>query len=114
MLIVPKFDDFMLKLLDHINGNGVYNAYQILNSLLIKGILNKEEIPNYLEKIDKELLQNLTIYFETGQNICLTSRLLYLHRNTLNYKISKLSEELNMDIRDNLIANFLYLILKII
>lgn len=114
MLIVPKFDDFMLKLLDHINGNGVYNAYQILNSLLIKGILNKEEIPNYLEKIDKELLQIFTIYFETGQNICLTSRLLYLHRNTLNYKISKLSEELNMDIRDNLIANFLYLILKII
>ena len=33
ILIVPKFDYFMLKLLDEINGSGVFNAYQVLNNL---------------------------------------------------------------------------------
>lgn len=114
LLLVPKFDDFMLKLLDLTNGNGVFNAYQVLNNLLIKSIIKKEEIPNYLENIDKELLKIFIIYFETGQNICLTARLLYLHRNTLNYKLTKLSEDLNMDVRDNLIASFIYLLVKIL
>ena len=114
MLVVPLFDDFMFRLLDSINGNGIYNAYQVLTNLLIKNIISKEDIPNYLEKIDKELLKIFIIYYETGQNICLTSRILYLHRNTLNYKITKLSEDLNMDVRDNLIANFIYLLLKIV
>ena len=114
MLIVPIFDEFMLKLLDSISGNGIYNAYQVLNNLLIRNILSVKDIPNYLANIDKETLKIFTIYYETGQNICLTSRLLYLHRNTLNYKITKLSEDLNMDIRDNLIANFVYLLAKVI
>ena len=104
----------MLKLLDSISGNGIYNAYQVLNNLLIRNILSVKDIPNYLANIDKETLKIFTIYYETGQNICLTSRLLYLHRNTLNYKITKLSEDLNMDIRDNLIANFVYLLAKVI
>lgn len=114
MLIVPLFDGFMNKIIDSISGNGLFNAYQVLNSLLIKGIIKKEEIPKYLENIDKELLSIFTIYYETGQNICSTARLLYLHRNTLNYKLTKLSEDLNMDVRDHLIASFIYLILKII
>jgi len=114
LLIVPVFDDFMLKLLDSTNGNGVFNAYQVLNSMLIKNKIKAEEIPNYLINIDKELLKIFIIYYETGQNICLTARLLYLHRNTLNYKLTKLSEDLNMDVRDSLIANFIYLLVKII
>lgn len=114
ILIVPKFDDFMIELLDSINGSGVFNTYQVLNSLLIKNKLTINEIPNYLENIDKELLKVFVIYYETGMNICLTARLLYLHRNTLNYKLNKLSEDLDMDVRDNLIANFIYLLIKII
>ena len=114
ILIVPKFDKFMLKLLNSINGSGVFNAYQVLNSLLIKNQIKKDEIPSYLEQIDKELIKTFVMYYEAGMNICSTARLLYLHRNTLNYKLTKLSETLDMDVRDNLIANFLYLISKII
>lgn len=114
ILLVPKFDDFMIKLLDYINGNGIYNAYQVLTNLLIKNEIKKDSIPNYLKDIDKELLNIFIMYYETGLNICLTARLLYLHRNTLNYKLNSISEKLDMDIRDNLVANFLYLIGKII
>ena len=114
ILLVPKFDKFMLKLIDLINGSGVFNAYQVLNSFLIKGKIKKEEIPNYIKDIDKELLNIFTIYYESGLNICSTARLLYLHRNTLNYKLTKLSNDLDMDVRDSLIANFIYLLVKII
>lgn len=114
ILLVPKFDTFMLKLLDLVNGSGVFNAYQVLNSSLIKGKIKKEEIPLYLENIDNELINIFSIYYESGMNICSTARLLYLHRNTLNYKLTKLSNDLDMDVRDNLIANFIYFLIKII
>lgn len=114
ILIVPKFDDFMIKLINNLDKPGIYNAYQVLNSLLIQNKIRKENVPNYFENIDKELLNIFIIYYEIGLNICLTSRLLYLHRNTLNYKLTKLSNDLDMDVRDNLIANFIYLLLKII
>ena len=114
ILIVPKFDDFMIKLLNTLDKPGIYNAYQVLNSLLIQNKIKKEDIPMYFKEIDKELLNTFIIYYEVGLNICLTSRLLYLHRNTLNYKLTKLSNDLDMDVRDNLIANFIYLLIKII
>ena len=43
ILLVPKFDDFMIKLLDYINGNGIYNAYQVLTNLLIKNEIKKDD-----------------------------------------------------------------------
>ena len=73
ILIVPKFDKFMLKLLNSINGSGVFNAYQVLNSLLIKNQIKKDEIPSYLEQIDKVLIKTFVMYFEAGMNFCSTA-----------------------------------------
>ena len=61
ILLVPKFDAFMLKLLDLVNGSGVFNAYQVLNSSLIKGKIKKEEIPLYLENIDNEYYEEIML-----------------------------------------------------
>ena len=65
VFIVPIFDDFMIKLINTLDKPGIYNTYQVLNSLLIQNKVKKEDIPNYLKDIDKELLNIFVIYYFT-------------------------------------------------
>ena len=109
--------DYKEELVNFLTGKDIKNIVEELFSDDIVDFI--EEMPSnvvkkVLKNIDKELLNIFTIYYESGLNICSTARLLYLHRNTLNYKLTKLSNDLDMDVRDSLIANFIYLLVKII
>ena len=52
-----------------------------------------------IEKIDEETLLTLNAFFENDLSIAETSRQLFIHRNTLIYRLDKFSESTGLDVR---------------
>ena len=52
-----------------------------------------------LESIDDETLNIIRTFFENNLNLSETSRQLYVHRNTLVYRIEKLQKRFGLDVR---------------
>ena len=55
-----------------------------------------EDIPDHL---DEETLNTINKFFENNLNVSETSRQLFVHRNTLVYRIEKLQKMTGLDIR---------------
>ena len=51
------------------------------------------------EEIDEETLMTINKFFENNLNVSETSRQLFVHRNTLVYRIEKLQKSVGLDIR---------------
>ena len=52
------------------------------------------------EEIDEEILNTIDKFLENSLNVSETSRQLYIHRNTLVYRIEKLEKATGMDVRN--------------
>ena len=52
------------------------------------------------EELDEETLSNLEKFFDNNLNVSETSRQLFLHRNTLVYRIEKLQKVTGLDVRN--------------
>lgn len=62
----------------------------------LKEILKKEKIEN----IDKETLFTIDKFFENNLNISETARKLFIHRNTLVYRLEKIKNITGLDLKD--------------
>lgn len=62
----------------------------------------KEELQHSLHEVteDKELLKTIRTYLECNLNVSLTSKKLYMHRNSLQYRIEKFIEKTGIDIKN--------------
>ena len=61
----------------------------------------EEVFPNKLpDQLDEETLVTIQKFFENSLNVSETARQLYIHRNTLVYRIEKLQKETGLDIRN--------------
>lgn len=54
---------------------------------------------NIPEELDDEMLSTINKFFENNLNVSETSRQLFVHRNTLVYRIEKLQKSTGLDIR---------------
>ena len=57
-----------------------------------------EPVVRYDKEYNSELVNTLKVYFESNFNLLLTSKKLFIHRNTLNYRLKKIEDLLSMDI----------------
>ena len=55
---------------------------------------------NLPDKLEEETLTTIQKFFENSLNVSETARQLYIHRNTLVYRIEKLQKETGLDIRN--------------
>ena len=55
---------------------------------------------NLPDKLDEETLITIQKFFENSLNVSETARQLYIHRNTLVYRIEKLQKDTGLDIRN--------------
>ena len=76
-------------------GRLIYQLPVNLCQIFINEIFG-DEIP---EEIDDEMLATVNKFFENNLNVSETSRQLYIHRNTLMYRIEKLQKATGLDIR---------------
>ncbi len=76
-------------------GRLIYQLPVSLCKMFIEEIFG-DHIP---EELDEETLQTVHKFFENNLNVSETSRQLFLHRNTLVYRIEKLQKSIGLDIR---------------
>lgn len=76
-------------------GRLIYQLPVNLCQIFIKEIFG-EKAP---VELDDETLETVNKFFETSLNVSETSRQLYIHRNTLVYRIEKLQKATGLDIR---------------
>ena len=76
-------------------GRLIYQLPVSLCKMYIEEIFG-DHIP---EELDEETLHTINKFFENNLNVSETSRQLFLHRNTLVYRIEKLQKTLGLDIR---------------
>ena len=89
--------------------------------------LPKFKISEYLEMLldasareifdDKEMVNTAEEFFENSLNVSETARKLYLHRNTLNYRLDKIEKSTGLNIRkiaDAITFRIITIILKLV
>lgn len=82
-----------------------YNSlllHRILSKLSQKEFQNiKSDISNYrLQKLDNEDIKTANIFISSNLNISEASRKLYIHRNTLIYRLDKINKKTNLDLKN--------------
>ncbi|MCX7904434.1 MAG: helix-turn-helix domain-containing protein, partial [Caloramator sp.] len=98
-LIANKLIDIGRKTNKDILSYDNYSIELLLNDLndINKDLYLKNYI-NLLKNKNNELIKTVKIYFENGMNINEASKNLYIHRNTVIYRINKIKEEFGIDI----------------
>ena len=77
-------------------GRLIYQLPINLCRIFIEEIFGENDI---LDSIDEETLNTINKFFENNLNVSETSRQLFIHRNTLVYRIEKLERSTGLDIR---------------
>ncbi|NLM42968.1 MAG: hypothetical protein GX201_02960 [Clostridiales bacterium] len=62
---------------------------------------NIEPLRRYDEQKDGELIKTLSMYFECGGNLKKVSEKMYIHYNTILYRINKIQQITNMDLSNS-------------
>lgn len=110
IVMVPKFDSCFLDLIKHSPvRSGVFSAYDLLIKLNYK---ENYHFPEIFSNIDKEILDTAKAFIECGLNASAASRMLYIHRNTFNYRLKKFIEITKIDVRLVNNAFLVYLLLS--
>lgn len=78
-------------------GRLIYQLPENLCRIFIREIFGRDEIP---EEIDEEILNTVQKFFQNNLNISETSRQLFVHRNTLVYRIEKVQKVTGLDMRN--------------
>ena len=76
-------------------GRLIYQLPLPLCKMFIKEIFNGKSLDDF----DEETLSTINKFFENNLNVSETSRQLYIHRNTLVYRLDKLQKSTNLDLR---------------
>ncbi len=76
-------------------GRLIYQLPIPLCKMFIKEILDGKSLDDF----DEETLSTINKFFENSLNVSETSRQLYIHRNTLVYRLDKLQKSTGLDLR---------------
>ena len=76
-------------------GRLIYQLPMPLCKMFIKEIFDSKSPDDF----DEETLTTINKFFENSLNVSETSRQLYIHRNTLVYRLDKLQKSTNLDLR---------------
>lgn len=81
------------------NELGIGRLIHQLPITLCKMYLDEVFHGNELEQLDKETLMTVNAFFENNLNISETARQMYLHRNTLGYRLDKITRTTGLDVK---------------
>ena len=117
VLICHKVDKVYFTLLKE-SFNFFKNQAMSLYELLLTFNLNGETSFNKLlmrefENVPPYLIDTCKMYLEANQNAILTSKSLFIHRNTFNQRLEKFVELTSLDVRDFYNASYFLLYLKV-
>jgi hypothetical protein len=82
-----------------------YEVSKMTNKMLL------DSISHLLE--DKELLKTIKVFFESNLNTTLAAKKLFMHRNSLQYRIDKFIERTGIDIKEFQQAAAIYMLIAL-
>ena len=77
-------------------GRLIYQLPTTLCEMFLQEVFNKGS----LESLDRETLMTIQCFFENNLNVSETSRKLFVHRNTLVYRLEKIRKLTGLDLRE--------------
>ena len=77
-------------------GRIIYQLPTTLCEMFLKEVFKK----NPIETLDEDTLETINKFFENNLNVSETSRKLYVHRNTLVYRLEKIKKITGLDLRE--------------
>ena len=79
---------------------GIGRLIYQLPTTLCEMFLNEVFKKGSIESIDRETLMTIQAFFENNLNVSETSRKLFVHRNTLVYRLDKIRKITGLDLRE--------------
>ena len=77
-------------------GRLIYQLPTTLCEIFLSEVFKK----NSIDKLDQETLFTINMFFENSLNVSETSRKLFVHRNTLVYRLEKIKKLTGLDLRE--------------
>jgi carbohydrate diacid regulator len=77
-------------------GRIIYQLPTTLCEMFLQEVFKK----NPIESLDEDTLETINKFFENNLNVSETSRKLYVHRNTLVYRLEKIKKLTGLDLRE--------------
>ena len=59
-----------------------------------------DDFNSKIVKLDDEMIKTIEVFFECGLNLSESAKALYIHRNTLIYRLDKIQKVTSYDIRE--------------
>ena len=81
------------------NGLGIGRLIHQLPISLCEMFIEEVFHGNAIEQLDKETLATVNSFFDNNLNISETARKMYLHRNTLGYRLDKITRTTGLDVK---------------
>ncbi len=88
------------KTIIHYESLGLGRIIYQLPTTLCEMFLNEVFKKNPIETLDEDTLETISRFFENNLNVSETSRKLYVHRNTLVYRLEKIKKITGLDLRE--------------
>lgn len=78
---------------------GVGRIINTLSGDICEAFISENFDPGEMDGIDKEILYTVEVFFDNSLNISETARKMFIHRNTLIYRLNKLYNQIGLDVR---------------
>ncbi|MBR6653910.1 MAG: helix-turn-helix domain-containing protein [Oscillospiraceae bacterium] len=88
------------KMIVHYDNLGIGRLIYQLPTTLCEMFLNEVFKKNSIDSLDQETLYTINKFFENNLNVSETSRKLFVHRNTLVYRLEKIKKLTGLDLRE--------------
>jgi sugar diacid utilization regulator len=84
-----------------LKNKGVYQFYETIPYILLRDTKDetRNRILTLVRDYTKEELQIIKIFIESGLNISLAAKKVFMHRNSLQYRVDKFTEKSGIDIK---------------
>ena len=94
--------------------NNVYFFEDIIPYVILRNKTKlRDQIVQYITSVtNKEVVHTVREFIENNMNSSQSAKKLYMHRNTLNYRIDNFIEATNIDVRTFKGANAIYMLFK--
>lgn len=110
-VIVPYFNETLEREVINLKRLGLYYFTEELPNLLRKNISLKDELLSFEEDISEDILTTVKIYLQQNMSVNQVARIMFTHRNTINYRISRFIELSGIDIRETQNGYYVYLLI---
>jgi len=119
IFIEPYLKDFFplgeeIKEFIHLLPHNVYYFEDVITYIVLKNNeMLKQRIKEYiLSNVKEEVLHTVREFIENNMNSSLSAKKLYMHRNTLNYRIDNFIESTHINVKTFKGANAIYMLYK--